>query len=225
MGMEFYWVLIILAILIPIIAQINVKRTFKKYKKVRNSRGITGEQTARMILDNNGLYNVPVERVGGNLTDHYDPLARVLRLSSDVYSMKSVAAVGIAAHEAGHAIQHAEEYSPMTLRTSIAPIVRICSKMWYLLIMFGIILEMLSLIKLAIILFSAIVVFQIITLPVEFDASRRAGLAMESSAILEHDELTGAKRVLSAAAMTYVAALLASILQLIRLLAMSNRRR
>lgn len=219
-----YWILFIAAIMLPLIAQINVKTTFNKYQRVHNSRRITGEQAARMILDSHGLYNVPVERVHGSLTDHYDPRSRVLRLSDSTYSKDTVAAVGVAAHEAGHAIQHAEQYSPMTLRTAIAPVVQLASYAWYIIFIMGLFLEMMGLVQLGIILFGAIVVFQFITLPVEFDASRRASAIMESAVILEGNELTGANRVLRAAAMTYVAALLSSILQLLRLILSSRRR-
>lgn len=225
MGYEYYYLLMFAAILIPLIAQINVKTTFNKYSKIRSSRGLTGAQAARDILDSNGLSDVPIQHINGKLTDHYDPTSRVLRLSDSTFDNDSIAAVGVAAHEAGHAIQHSEQYAPMQVRSAIFPVVSVCSRLWYLLLIIGIIFQMIGLVKIAILLFSGIILFQLVTLPVEFNASQRAGEIMETAGILDIDELSGAKRVLRAAAMTYVAALLSSILQLIRLIAMSNRRR
>jgi hypothetical protein len=217
-----YWLFVLI---IPICASLNVKHTYKKYSKVRNSRGWTGAQVARKILDSNGLYNIQVAMISGELTDHFDPTANVIRLSENVYNGSSVSAIGVAAHECGHAVQHAEEYSPVIIRSKMVPVTNICSNVSYILILIGIILSYNSfLINIGIILFLAVVAFQLITLPVEFDASYRALKTLEMDSVLENDELPKARKVLIAAALTYVAALLASIYQLIRLVGLSRRR-
>lgn len=222
--MEFVFLLVML--ILPIVAQVNVTSTFNKYKKVRNSRGLTADQVARQILDSNGLFYIRVEHVSGNLTDHFDPTANVVRLSDSVYGQTSVAAIGVAAHECGHACQHAEEYAPIQIRTAIVPVVNICSRFWYLAFIIGVLLfeSMPSLIYVGIIMFAAVVLFQLVTLPVELDASGRALKTLENDSILEADEVPHAKKVLTAAAFTYVAALITSIMQLLRLLAAAKRR-
>lgn len=222
MGKGFLLIMFIL----PIVAQINVTTTFKKYSKVRNSRGLTADQVARQILDSNGLFYIRVEHVSGNLTDHFDPTANVVRLSDSVYGQTSVAAIGVAAHECGHACQHAEEYAPIQIRTAIVPVVNICSRFWYLAFVIGILLfeTMPSLIYVGIIMLAAVVLFQLVTLPVELDASGRALKTLENDSILEAAEVPHAKKVLTAAAFTYVAALITSIMQLLRLLAAAKRR-
>ena len=222
--MEFVFLLVML--ILPIVAQVNVTSTFNKYKKVRNSRGLTADQVARQILDSNGLFYIRVEHVSGNLTDHFDPTANVVRLSDSVYGQTSVAAIGVAAHECGHACQHAEEYAPIQIRTAIVPVVNICSRFWYLAFVIGILLfeTMPSLIYVGIIMFAAVVLFQLVTLPVELDASGRALKTLENDSILEADEVPHAKKVLTAAAFTYVAALITSIMQLLRLLSAAKRR-
>ncbi|MBE6573565.1 MAG: zinc metallopeptidase [Ruminococcaceae bacterium] len=219
-----YWyiIFVIPPMLLSIWASFNVKNTFNKYKKVRNRYGLTGEESARKILDANGLYNVRIERISGDLTDHYDPRTNVIRLSDSVYGSDSVAAVGVAAHEAGHAVQHATEYTPIKIRSSLVPVANFGSSAGVLLAVIGIFLanEMLSYIGIA--LFMAVVLFQLVTLPVEFDASNRAIKALERG-YLSDDELKATKKVLGAAALTYLAALLVSIGQLLRLIMLVNR--
>lgn len=210
------------ALIISFWAQIKVKTTFQKYSKIKSIRGCTGEQVARMLLDANGLFNVPIEVIGGNLTDHYDPTRRVMRLSKDVYYGTSVASIGVAAHETGHAIQHGERYSPLIFRNSIVPIVNISSNLSWILLVLGLFMGIRSLVETGIILFASVVFFQLITLPVEFNASNRALAILESKGVLYDDELRGAKKVLTAAALTYVAAALMAISQLIRLILISR---
>lgn len=218
-------VILLVMIILPIIAQVNVNSTFKKYKNVRNSRGLTADQVARQILDSNGLYNVRIERISGELTDHYDPKDNVVRLSDAVYGQTSVAAIGVAAHECGHACQHAQEYTPIKIRTAIVPITNICSRLWYFVFILGIFLFEVfpELTLIGIIMFGAVVLFQAVTLPVELDASGRALKTLESDGILDYNEVPMAQKVLKAAAFTYVTALVTSILQLIRLLASVRR--
>lgn len=218
-------VLWLLILIIPVVASLNVKSTYSKYSRVKNVRGWTADQVARKILDSNGLYYISIERVSGDLTDHFDPTANVIRLSDSVYGKTSVAAIGVAAHECGHAVQHAEEYSPIVIRSKMVPITNFCSKASYFLILIGLILSFNEvLVNLGIILFLGVVAFQLITLPVEFDASSRALKTLESDSILEVTEVSSASKVLRAAAMTYVAALLTSLLQLLRLILMSRRK-
>ncbi|MBR3759757.1 MAG: zinc metallopeptidase [Ruminococcus sp.] len=214
-------VFFIIMLILPLIAQIMVSSTFNKYKDVHNSRGLTADQVARQILDSNGLYHIRVERIGGNLTDHYDPTANVIRLSDSVYGSTSVAAIGVAAHECGHACQHAEDYAPIRLRTAIVPVTNVCSKLWYITFLLGVFLfeAFPALAYLGIIMFSAVVIFQAVTLPTELDASGRALRTLEADGILDYREVPKAKKVLMAAAFTYVAALITSIMQLLRLLA------
>lgn len=214
-------VFFIIMLILPLIAQIMVSSTFNKYKDVHNSRGLTADQVARQILDSNGLYHIRVERIGGNLTDHYDPTANVIRLSDSVYGSTSVAAIGVAAHECGHACQHAEDYAPIRLRTAIVPVTNICSKLWYITFLLGVFLfeAFPALAYLGIIMFAAVVIFQAVTLPTELDASGRALRTLEADGILDYREVPKAKKVLKAAAFTYVAALITSIMQLLRLLA------
>jgi Zn-dependent membrane protease YugP len=216
--------LLIIGFLICAIASWNVNATFKRYEKVASSRGWTAAQVARQILDDNGLQMIRIEQVNGNLTDHYDPSANVVRLSDSVYHSSSVAAIGVAAHECGHAVQHAQEYVPIKIRQAIIPVTQIGSHAWYIVFILGLILSARPLIYLGILLFSLIVVFQFVTLPVEFNASSRALKTLDTCHILEGDELNGARKVLTAAAMTYVASLANSILQLVRLLGAAKRR-
>ncbi len=217
--------LLIIGFLICAIASWNVNATFKRYQKIGNRRGITAAQVARQILDDNGLQFVAVERVSGSLTDHYDPRANVVRLSDSVYDSASVAAIGVAAHECGHAVQHATEYTPIKIRQAIIPVTQFGSYAWYFVLILGLILSLRPLVYAGILLFSLIVLFQFVTLPVEFNASSRALKTLDAYHILEQDELSSARKVLTAAAMTYVASLVSSILQLIRLLGLVNRRR
>ncbi len=223
--------LLLIGLIISLAASWNVKATFKRYENDYSQRGITGAQVARRILDENGLYHIAVERVSGNLTDHFDSKTNVVRLSEATYDSTSVAAIGVAAHECGHAVQHAQGYVPIKIRSAIIPVSQIGSKMWYIVFLLGIILgssyagQMLQMV--GILLFSLIVLFQMVTLPVEFNASRRALQTLQSHYILVDTELVKARKVLTAAALTYVAALVTSILQLLRLLSIAkgNRRR
>ncbi len=217
--------LVIIAMLLSVFASIGVKSTFAKYEKMKTARGITGAEAARKVLDMNGLQNVRVERVSGELTDHFDPRSNVIRLSDSTYSNTSVAAVGVAAHEAGHAVQYAVGYTPIKIRNAIVPVVNIGSSLAMPLFILGLVLNFLNLAYLGVFLFSFALVFQLITLPVELNASARAIKILDSSMILYENEVKPAKKVLKAAAMTYVAAVAATALQLLRLLLILNNRR
>lgn len=218
--------LLMIMLILPIIASINVKTTFNKYAKIPNSRGLTGAQVARKILDANGLYNIRIEHISGNLSDHYDPRDGVVRLSDSTCNETSVAAVGVAAHECGHACQHAEEYTPIKIRSAIVPVTNLCSRLWYIVFIIGILVfeSFPSLVYIGIAMFSAVVLFQLVTLPVELDASNRALKTLESDSILDSNEIPHAKKVLTAAALTYVVALVTAIIQLLRLIASINRK-
>lgn len=217
------YLLLIPAIIIAFWAQLKIDNAYKKYKNVRTLSGVTGGEVARNILDGAGLFDVRVERYGKHLGDHYDPSSRVIRLSPEVYDGATVAAAGIAAHECGHAIQHQTHYSPLVLRSKIAPVVNIGSNASIWLFMIGIILGLPLFTKIGIVFFGLAVIYQIITLPVEFNASTRALNILKTRTFLYGDELKGAQKVLDAAAMTYVAATLMAVSQLIRLIALNNR--
>lgn len=220
--------LMILAMLFAGWAQINVKTTFSKYSRVSNAAGMTGFDAARKILDANGLYNIRIEQVAGELTDHYDPKAGVIRLSSGVYGSTSAAAIGVASHEAGHAVQHAVGYFPIKVRTAIIPICNIGSTLAWPLILLGIILSFPDLAMVGVAFFSLATVFQLVTLPCEFNASARAMEALRNDGRLNSSDLAAASKTLRAAALTYVAALAVSLLNLLRIIAMvngNNRRR
>lgn len=217
--------LVIPGLIISIWAQIKVSTTFNKYSKITTQRGLSGYGAARRILDANGLSNVKIEQIRGNLTDHYDPRANVIRLSESVYHATSPAAIGVAAHEAGHAIQYAKGYSPIKLRAKLVPITNFGSMLSMPIFFIGLIFAFYPLTLAGIILYSLVALFQLVTLPVEFDASSRAMEVLQTSGILNNDELAASKKVLSAAAMTYVAALLTSLLTLFRLLILANGRR
>lgn len=219
------WILLIGSIVITIWAQARVSKTFNKYSQVASQKGQTAATVARSILDQNGLSDVPVEQVKGNLTDHYDPRTRTLRLSESVYGDTSVAAIGIAAHESGHAVQHDQSYGPLKVRSAMVPVVSVASQLSWVLIIIGVLFGALGLSQFGVILFGAIVVFQLVTLPVEFDASKRGLVSLSSGGYLYDSEVGQAKKVLSAAALTYVAALLSSVLQLVRLLLIFGGRR
>lgn len=220
------WVLLLPALLLAAWAQMNVNSTFRKYSSVYSRFGMTGAEAARKILDINGLYSVRVERIAGNLTDHFDPKTNVVRLSDSTFSSTSVGAIGVAAHEVGHAIQHAKSYTPIKVRNAIVPAVNICNMLSMPIILIGVIFSYnQTLVDLGIILFSATVLFQLITLPVEFNASRRAISTLEAQNMLLGDELTGAKKVLKAAALTYVAAAVSAIMSLLRLIVLFGGRR
>ncbi len=220
--------LVLIGVVLSLIASGRVKSTFSKYANVRNSRGITGAEAAEQVLHRAGIYDVRIERVGGNLTDHYDPRTKVLRLSDSVYGQTSVAAVGVAAHECGHAIQHAKGYGPLKLRSTLVPIANFGSKIAWPLIILGLFISGESsalLINIGIIAFLAAVVFQLITLPVEFNASNRAIRMIADSGMMYGEEIQGAKKVLNAAALTYVASAATAILQLLRILILTGGRR
>lgn len=219
------YILVVLAAVISLIASAKVKSTYAKYSKVLSARGITADQVAQQILNGAGLPQIGVMQVPGDLTDHYNPNLQVLGLSQTVYGSSSVAAIGVAAHECGHAIQDEENYVPIRIRNSIVPVVNFGSKLSWPLMLIGLIMAYDPLVLTGIWLFSLVVVFQLITLPVEFNASRRAVRILEERGILGSEELKGAKKVLSAAAMTYVAAAVGSLLQLARLLMIRNSRR
>jgi Zn-dependent membrane protease YugP len=220
----YFFILVVPALLFTLWAQFKVKSSFSKYSQERTTNGITGAEAAREILRQEGIHDVRVEQTPGHLTDHFDPRTNVIRLSESVYNAATVAAVGVAAHEVGHAIQHAHGYSPMKLRAAIIPMTNIGSRLAMPLILAGLFLQILGLMYLGIILFATAVVFQLVTLPVEFNASSRAVAALEGNAMLTSYELQSSKKVLTAAALTYVAALAVSLAQLIRFLAMARRR-
>lgn len=218
-----YLILVLPAMIFAMIASASVNSTFAKYSKQFSSRGVTGAQAARLVLDQNGLSHIPIEQISGKLTDHYDPRANVIRLSSEVYNGTSTASIGVACHEVGHAIQHATGYTPIKIRSAIVPITNIGSKLAIPLIIIGIACSALSeffvwLAYIGIIAFSLTVVFQLVTLPTEFNASSRALETIRANNILTQEELKGSRKVLSAAAMTYVAALAVAVGQLLRLI-------
>lgn len=224
-GLDWTYILVIIGAIFSIAASAKVNSTFNKYKRIRSTSGMTGAEAAERILHQNGIYDVGIEHIGGNLTDHYDPRSKMLRLSDATYSSTSVAAIGVAAHECGHAIQHKEEYGPLKLRTAIVPAANIGSRLGIPIILLGILLGgNYLLVQIGIWVFSLAVLFQIVTLPVEFNASKRALAMVEQYGILGSNEVEHTKKVLSAAAMTYVAAAAASILQLLRLVLLFGRR-
>ena len=219
-------ILIVLpALIFTIWAQIKVNSSFKKYSKVAVRGGLTGARAARKILDANGLYDVKIERVRGSMTDHYDPRTNVIRLSETVHDVASVAAVGVAAHEVGHAIQYARAYAPIKFRMSIIPVTRVGSMLAMPIFLLGLLLANDAFLLFGIVLYSFVTLFQLVTLPVEFNASKRALATLSGDKMLAGEELRGAREVLSAAAMTYVAALASSLLTLLRLVLLANNRR
>ena len=224
----FYWwdstyILVILAALISLGVSAAMNATFQRYQGVRAYSGLTGAQTAQRILRSAGIYDVTVRHVSGKLTDHYDPRSKTVNLSDAVYGRASLAAVGVAAHECGHAIQDARGYVPLKVRGAIVPVANLGSQLFWPLFLLGLIFSMEPLVNLGILLFLFALVFQIVTLPVEFNASARAIRMLDSTAILSPSEVPGAKKVLRAAAMTYVVAVIGSLLQLLRLLILSGR--
>nr|WP_240671546.1 zinc metallopeptidase [Gudongella oleilytica] len=215
--------LVLPALFFSMYAQMKIKSTFSKYLQVPSQTGLTGSQVARFILDKNGLYNVRVENVAGSLTDHYDPRTEVVRLSQNVYGGSSIAAVSVAAHEVGHAIQHANSYFPLSLRSALAPVASFGSRLVWVFIFIGMIISPFF-IDIGIALFLGVVLFQIVTLPVEFNASKRALEQLEAG-IIDEESARGSKKVLNAAALTYVAATIVALAELLRLLAIFNRKR
>lgn len=221
------YILIIIGVAISAIASARVNSTFKKYSKVRSMSGITGAEAAERILHTAGIYDVQVEHIKGNLTDHYDPRSKVLRLSDSVYGQASVAAVGVAAHECGHAIQHQVGYAPLNIRSAIVPVANFGSQLSWPLFLIGLFINGRTGYNLmigGIVLFMGALLFQLVTLPVELNASSRAVRILSETGILRQDELPYTKKVLKAAALTYVAAALASVLQLLRLIILANSR-
>lgn len=218
----FFWdismIILIPGLLLAMYAQVKVSSTYNRYKKITSHSGYTGAQFARKMLNDNGLYDVTITQISGRMSDHYDPRANQVRLSAEVYNGTSIASLGIAAHEVGHAVQHATNYFPLTVRNLVVPVTNFSSSIYMLFIFIGIIMNSFSMIQFGIMLFAVIVIFQVITLPVEFNASRRAIATLGGDGVLDAEELSGAKRVLGAAAMTYVAAMVTAVLQLLQLL-------
>lgn len=229
--MDYLYLLFLLTFVLTLVVQVKVSTTFNKFAHYRAGNGKTGYEVARRILDAHGLFNVRIERVHGHLTDHYDPRSHVLRLSDSVYDSSSPSAVGVAAHEVGHAIQHAEKYAPIEIRTRLVPAVNFASRFSWIAIVIGLLITYMSsivgtyLISVGILLFAATTVFHLVTLPCEFNASRRALSEMELTGWYSEGELAMSKKVLSAAAMTYVAALAMSLIQLLRLISIFGNRR
>ena len=220
--LDWTYLLIILAALLSMVVSARMNATFSKYSRVRAASGMTGAQAAQRILQSAGIYDVQIERVSGKLTDHYDPAHKVLRLSEAVYGSNSVAAIGVAAHECGHAVQHAQDYTPLSVRSAIVPVANIGSQLSWPLFFAGLIFSVRPLLTIGIVLFCGALVFQIVTLPVEFNASSRALVMLERTGILGSNEVKSTGKVLRAAAMTYVAAVVGSLLQLLRLLILSG---
>lgn len=213
------YILVIIGAALSLLASAKVNSTFNKYSKVRSRSGMTGREAAERILHASGIYDVKVEHISGNLTDHYDPSSKVLRLSDATYQSTSVAAIGVAAHECGHAVQHQQKYAPLVLRSTLVPVANFGAKICWPMIILGLIIGSFQpLLTLGILLFGLAVLFQLVTLPVEFNASSRALKVLEQNGILGYDEIGQTRKVLSAAAMTYLAAAASSILQLLRLI-------
>ena len=216
-------VLVLIGVVLSMAASARVNSTYARYSRVRSMTGMTGAEAAKRLLNSQGIYDVEIRRVAGNLTDHYDPRSKTVNLSDAVYGRSSLAAVGVAAHECGHAIQDARGYVPLKVRGAIVPVANFGSQMFWPLFIMGLIFSMESLVNIGILLFLFALIFQVVTLPVEFNASARAIRMLESTGILGTSEVPGAKKVLGAAAMTYVAAVVGSLLQLLRLLILSGR--
>ena len=228
----YYWdptyILVVIGAVICMIASARVKGTFNKYSQLRSMSGMNGAQVAQRVLQAEGIYDVQVRHVSGSLTDHYDPRTKTVNLSDPVYNATSVAALGVAAHECGHAIQHAKSYAPLSIRSALVPIANFGSMLAWPVILIGLFFNTRSsglIIDIGILLFSAAVLFQLVTLPVEFDASRRALVMLRTQGILADDELRYTRRVLKSAALTYVASAAAAILQLLRIILITNGRR
>jgi uncharacterized protein len=223
--MNHWWWLVIPGLLLGIYAQIKLSSTYGRYSQVGNAQGLTGAEAARGILDSAGLHQMPVNEVGGHLTDHYDPLKRALFLSSENYHGSSIAAIGVAAHEAGHALQHKAAYAPLHIRMALVPITQFASYAWGIITLVGWFLGMLPMfLSIAIILFTIMAIFQLITLPVEYDASRRAKEQLFRLGLIQENEKHGVSKVLNAAALTYVAALVTTVLQLLQFVMMARDR-
>ena len=224
-GFDWTYILLIIGMLLSLAASAKLKSTFSYYRRIRSASGLTGAETAKRILQAAGITDVHVRAISGSLTDHYDPRNKTVNLSQDIYGQTSLAAVGVAAHECGHAIQHALNYGPLEVRSALVPVANLGSSLSWPLFLIGLIAGIRPLTTAGIVLFSLAVLFQLVTLPVEINASSRALKMLQSTGILGMDETKGARKVLTAAAMTYVAALAASILQLLRLLILAGGRR
>lgn len=222
---RYYWILIVPAALFAMWAQFKVSSTFNKYSQVASSRGYTAAQVCRQILNDNNLGHIRIEHIAGKLTDHYDPKAGVIRLSDSVYNSSSVASIGVAAHEAGHAVQYSVGYVPIQIRNAVIPISQIGSKLSMPILLFGLFFNSGIMIQIGILLFSTVALFQLVTLPVEFNASSRALATLDQNQLLVDNEVRMARKVLTAAALTYVAALLSSLAQILRLLLLYGGRR
>ena len=222
-GFDPTYLLAILGLVLTMIASANVRATFNRYSKVRTHSGMTGAMAAERVLHACGIYNVAIQRVSGDLTDHYDPRSKTLRLSDSTYGSASVAAVCVAAHECGHAVQDQVQYGPLVLRSTLVPAANFGSTLAWPIVIFGLIFSLRPLVTAGIVLFLLAVVFQLVTLPVEFNASSRALKILRDNQMLSGDELAGGRKVLRAAAMTYVAALASSLLQLLRLILLARR--
>ena len=220
------WTMIVLlpAILLTVWAQSRVKSTFEQYSRVRSRQGITGREAARAILTSYGLGSMPIKQIAGQLTDHYDPSTRSLSLSEPVYDSTSIAAIGVAAHEVGHAVQHAQNYFPLKFRNAIVPVVNLTSGASWPLFLVGLMAGNSRIMNIGILLFLGVIVFHLVTLPVELDASRRALAVLSSNGMMDREEVSGARKVLGAAAMTYLAAALQAVLSLVRLILLRNSR-
>ncbi|MBQ7838325.1 MAG: zinc metallopeptidase [Clostridia bacterium] len=224
--MDYYYIILVIpAMLLALWAQVKVKSTYNKFSKVSNTKGITGAYAAQAVLTHYGINDVRIEQVSGKLTDHYDPKAKVIRLSEGVYGSSTIAAVGIACHEAGHAAQHAQDYAPIKIRNSLVPVCNIGSSLGIPLALIGYFLGFEPLISIGLLLYAAIALFQVVTLPVELNASRRAMKVIDETGLLQDEEQSGAKKVLTAAAMTYIASMLVAIANLLRLILRFNNRR
>lgn len=219
------YIALIIGVVISLYAQFKVKKSFEHYSNIQSMSGMTGSQVAKMILDRRGIYDVDVQPVAGVLTDHYDPSSKTVRLSEEVYGSSSISAVSVAAHEVGHAIQHNEQYAFLNFRSLLAPVAGFTSKFVYVLIFAGFAFEIMKLVDLGIVFFSIALLFQIVTLPVEFNASSRALYNLQDYGLIAGDEIKLSKKVLSAAALTYVAATAVSALNLIRFIILRNSRR
>ncbi len=222
-GMDMTYILVLIGAVLCFWAQNNVTSTYSKYSRVKSRTGLTGAMAAERILKANGIYDVRVERIAGNLTDHYDPTHKVLRLSDSVYGSTSVAAIGVAAHECGHAIQHQQGYAPLKIRSTLVPAANLGSKLCWPVLILGLLFSY-TFVKVGILLFCAVVLFQIVTLPVEFNASSRALHILQGTGVLYEDEMSSTRKVLTAAALTYVASVASSLLQLLRLVLLFGRR-
>ena len=221
---DWTYILVLIGVVLSLLASAKVKSTFARYSNVRSYSGMTGRDAAEKILHRNGIYDVQIIHISGNLTDHYNPTNKTLALSDPVYHSTSVAAIGVAAHECGHAIQHNVGYIPIKIRSAIVPVVNLGSKLSWPIIILGVILGSFNMLNIGILLFALTLVFQIVTLPVEFNASSRALKILDKSGMLYKDEVRGARKVLTAAAMTYITATVSTLLQLLRLILLFGRR-